>query len=72
MLYRFMELSAVLEPDKPPKTDKASILRDAARILSQLRVETQHLKDANCQLQETIKELKVVHLSSSLSGLLPI
>ncbi|KAI5057327.1 hypothetical protein GOP47_0027342 [Adiantum capillus-veneris] len=55
---RFVELSAVLEPDKPPKTDKASILRDAARILSQLRSDTQHLKDANHQLQETIKELK--------------
>lgn len=56
---RFMELSAVLEPDKPPKTDKASILRDAARILSQLRAESQQLKDANHQLQETIRELKV-------------
>lgn len=55
---RFMDLSAVLEPDKPPKTDKASILRDAARILGQLRMETQQLKDANHQLQETIKELK--------------
>ncbi|MCO5555875.1 hypothetical protein L7F22_009419 [Adiantum nelumboides] len=55
---RFVELSAVLEPDKTPKTDKASILRDAARILSQLRVETQHLRDANQQLQEAIKELK--------------
>lgn len=55
---RFMQLSAVLEPDKPLRTDKASILRDAARILSQLRVEAQQLKDANQELQETIKEFK--------------
>ncbi|MCO5607766.1 hypothetical protein L7F22_061967 [Adiantum nelumboides] len=55
---RFMELSAILEPEKPPKTDKASILRDAARILGQLRVEAQQLKDANLQLHETIRELK--------------
>lgn len=55
---RFMELSAVLEPDKPPKMDKASILRDAARILGQLRAEAQQLKDTNHQLQETVKELK--------------
>ncbi|KAI5056292.1 hypothetical protein GOP47_0028110 [Adiantum capillus-veneris] len=55
---RFMELSAILEPDKPPKMDKASILRDAARILGQLRVEAQQLKDANHQLHETIRELK--------------
>lgn len=55
---RFVELSAVLEPDKPPKTDKASILRDAARIISQLRAETLHFKDTNIQLQDTIRELK--------------
>ncbi|MCO5599740.1 hypothetical protein L7F22_053847 [Adiantum nelumboides] len=56
---RFVELSAVLEPGKPPKTDKASILRDAARIISQLRAEAQHYKETNSQLHETIKELKV-------------
>lgn len=55
---RFLELSAVLEPDKPPKTDKASILRDAARIINQLRAEAQHYKETNNQLHETIKELK--------------
>eukprot|EP00250_Pteridium_aquilinum_P009289 c18571_g1_i2 orf=550-1056(+) len=55
---RFVELSAVLEPDKRPKTDKASILRDAARIISQLRAEAVHYKETNYQLQETIRELK--------------
>ncbi|KAI5066008.1 hypothetical protein GOP47_0018632 [Adiantum capillus-veneris] len=55
---RFVELSAVLEPDKPPKTDKASILRDAARIISQLRAESRHYKETNSQLHDTIKELK--------------
>ncbi|GLJ42559.1 hypothetical protein SUGI_0882290 [Cryptomeria japonica] len=55
---RFTELSSVLEPGKPPKTDKATILCDATRVLNQLRVEAQKLKDSNDQLQETIKDLK--------------
>eukprot|EP01018_Ginkgo_biloba_P034508 Gb_41424 [translate_table: standard] len=55
---RFMELSSVLEPGRPPKTDKATILCDAARVLNQLRAEAQKLKDSNEQLQEAIKDLK--------------
>ncbi|KAH7294772.1 hypothetical protein KP509_27G018100 [Ceratopteris richardii] len=55
---RFIELSAILEPDKPPKTDKASILRDAVRVIGQLRAEAQQYKEVNNQLHETIKELK--------------
>jgi hypothetical protein len=59
---RFLELSAALEPGRPPKTDKATILSDAVRILSQLRSEAQVLQDTNNQLRETIKELKVFWL----------
>ncbi|KAG0619376.1 hypothetical protein M758_4G135300 [Ceratodon purpureus] len=55
---RFMELSAELEPGRPPKTDKATILSDAVRILTQLRTEAQGLQESNNQLRETIKELK--------------
>ena len=54
-----MELSAALEPDRPPKTDKATILNDAVRILAQLRSEAQGLQESNDQLRETIKDLKV-------------
>lgn len=58
-MLRFVELGALLEPGRPPKTDKAAILVDAVRIVTQLRTETQKLKDSNLSLQEKIKELKV-------------
>lgn len=56
--FRFMELSSLLDPGNPPKTDKAAILSDAARVVTQLRNEAQKLKDSNESLQEKIKELK--------------
>jgi len=52
-------LGSILEPGKQPKMDKAAILSDAARMVTQLRMEAQKLKDANENLQEKIKELKV-------------
>ncbi|CAA3008951.1 transcription factor ILR3 [Olea europaea subsp. europaea] len=55
---KYMELGALLEPGRPPKTDKAAILVDAVRIVTQLRGEAQKLKDSNLNLQEKIKELK--------------
>ncbi|XP_042063997.1 transcription factor ILR3-like [Salvia splendens] len=55
---KFMELGALLEPGRPPKTDKAVILIDAVRMVTQLRSEAQKLKDSNSNLQEKIKELK--------------
>ncbi|CAI5497768.1 unnamed protein product [Closterium sp. Naga37s-1] len=55
---RFLELSRSLEPGKAPKADKASILCDAVRVLSQLRAEREALKESNAALQEQIKELK--------------
>ncbi|KAG8365032.1 hypothetical protein BUALT_Bualt18G0060800 [Buddleja alternifolia] len=55
---KFLELGAILEPGRPPKTDKAAILVDAARMVTQLRGEAQKLKDSNSNLQEKIKELK--------------
>lgn len=56
---KFMELAALLEPGRPPKTDKSAILVDAVRMVTQLRGEAQKLKDSNLDLQEKIKELKV-------------
>lgn len=55
---RFLELSAALEPGRPPKSDKATILCDAVRVLGQLRAEAHELKDSNSQLREAIQELK--------------
>ncbi|KAK9225926.1 hypothetical protein WN943_010971 [Citrus x changshan-huyou] len=55
---RFLELGSMLEPGRPPKTDKATILSDAVRMMEQLRTEAQKLKQSNENLQEKIKELK--------------
>lgn len=55
---KFLELGSILEPGRPPKTDKAAVLIDAVRMVTQLRGEAQKLKDSNSSLQEKIKELK--------------
>ncbi|PON48526.1 Basic helix-loop-helix transcription factor [Parasponia andersonii] len=55
---RFLELVAAMEPGRLPKTDKAAILSDAVRILTQLRSESRLLKETIDDLQERIKELK--------------
>ncbi|XP_019070537.1 transcription factor ILR3 isoform X2 [Solanum lycopersicum] len=55
---RFLALSSVLDPGRPPKTEKVAILSDAQRMLIELRTETQKLKESNEELQEKIKELK--------------
>ncbi|KAK3028448.1 hypothetical protein RJ639_039040 [Escallonia herrerae] len=54
----FLELCSILEPGRPPKTDKAAILNDAVRMVTQLRSEAQKLKESNEDFQEKIKELK--------------
>ncbi|KAJ6417320.1 hypothetical protein OIU84_003101 [Salix udensis] len=53
-----MELGSILDPGRTPKTDKAAILLDAIRIVTQLQGEAKKLKDSNSSLQEKIKELK--------------
>ncbi|KAL9262764.1 Transcription factor ILR3-like protein [Drosera capensis] len=55
---KFMELASILEHGRPPKTDKAAILMDAVRMVTQLRSEAHKLKDSNSSLQDKIKELK--------------
>lgn len=55
-------MSSILEPGRPPKTDKAAILNDAVRMLTQLRSEANTLKESNEELQEKIKDLKVLIL----------
>ncbi|XP_042482250.1 transcription factor ILR3-like [Macadamia integrifolia] len=55
---RFLDLGSILEPGRPPKMDKAAILSDAVRMVTQLRNEAQKLKESNESLQEKIKELK--------------
>ncbi|KAG8373160.1 hypothetical protein BUALT_Bualt12G0142200 [Buddleja alternifolia] len=55
---RFSELSAILEPGRPIKSDKLAILGDAIRVLNQLKTETQEYKEMNEKLLEEIKTLK--------------
>ncbi|KAK2453936.1 basic helix-loop-helix (bHLH) DNA-binding superfamily protein [Trifolium repens] len=55
---RFCDLSAVLEPGRPVRTDKPAILDDAIRVLNQLKSEAQELKETNEKLLEEIKCLK--------------
>lgn len=55
---RFLELGTTLDPGKPVKSDKAAILSDATRMVTQLRAEAQQLKDTNESLEDKIKELK--------------
>ncbi|KAJ7968380.1 transcription factor ILR3-like [Quillaja saponaria] len=55
---RFLELGSMLDPGRPPKTDKAIMLGDAVRMVSQLRDEVQKLRESNENLHEKINELK--------------
>ncbi|XP_057476699.1 transcription factor bHLH104-like [Actinidia eriantha] len=55
---RFLELSSVLERERPPKTDKVAILGDAIRVLNQLRAESREFRETNEKLVEEIKSLK--------------
>lgn len=52
-------MGSILEPGRPPKTDKTSVLSDAIRMIMQLRSEAERLNESNVDLQEKIKELKV-------------
>ncbi|TQD74237.1 hypothetical protein C1H46_040233 [Malus baccata] len=55
---RFVELNGVLEPGRPPKTDKAAMLDDTIKVLNQLRAEAQELTETNQKLLEEVKSLK--------------
>ncbi|XP_075516411.1 transcription factor bHLH104-like [Primulina tabacum] len=55
---RFAELSAILEPGRPMKTDKLAIIGDTIRTLGQLKTESQEYSEMNEKLLEEIKTLK--------------
>ncbi|KAL2589233.1 hypothetical protein GLYMA_13G251300v4 [Glycine max] len=55
---RFMELWSIVGPGMPLKMDKAVILSDAVRVVSQLQEEAQKLRESSENLQEKINELK--------------
>ncbi|GMI91487.1 basic Helix-Loop-Helix 105, iaa-leucine resistant3 [Hibiscus trionum] len=55
---RFLELGSILDPGRSSKMDKAVILVDAVRVVTQLRDEARKLRESNESLQEKINELK--------------
>ncbi|XP_042459342.1 transcription factor bHLH115-like isoform X2 [Zingiber officinale] len=55
---RFTELCSIMNPGKPPITDKFVILSDAAHFIKQLRREAKRLKESNEALQNSIKSVK--------------
>ncbi|KAK6911339.1 hypothetical protein RJ641_023432 [Dillenia turbinata] len=55
---RFADLSSLLEPGSPAKTDKSAILNDAIHALQHLRTEVNELKEQKEKLQADIKNLK--------------
>ncbi|KZV53252.1 hypothetical protein F511_21509 [Dorcoceras hygrometricum] len=57
-IYIFQELSSIIEPGRPPKTDKVVILNDAVNMVIQLRKEAQRLQESCNKLQDNVKELK--------------
>ncbi|KAG6538788.1 hypothetical protein ZIOFF_003916 [Zingiber officinale] len=59
---RFTELCSIMEPGKPPKTDKFVILSDATRLVKQLRVEAKKFKESNEALQISIISVKAEKL----------
>ena len=59
VISRFLELASILDPGRSPKMDKAVLLADAVRMVSQLRDEVQKMKESNKRLVEKINELKV-------------
>lgn len=52
-------MGSILDPGRPAKMDKAVILSDAVRMISQLRDDAQKLRESNKHLLEKINELKV-------------
>lgn len=62
LLCRFLELSSILEPGRPPQTDKLAVLGDAIRVVNHLRAESQEFKETNEKLVEEIKSLKVGYI----------
>ncbi|CAL9067109.1 transcription factor bHLH115-like [Musa acuminata AAA Group] len=55
---RFTELCSILDPGKPPKTDKFAILGDATRLLNHLRNEAKKIEESNEALHDAIKNMK--------------
>ena len=54
----FNELSQLLDPGKPSRTDKVSIISDAVKAIVQSRAELQQLRQLNKFLEVPIRPLR--------------
>lgn len=55
-IRRYTDLAALIDPSKAPKTDRNLILEDAVRVIGQLRVENNQLRQLNKLLEERVQE----------------
>ena len=55
---KFMELSALLDPGRPPKTDKATIVTEAAEVIRRMRRELEHLSSSLKSMQQLNERLE--------------
>ena len=59
----FNELSELLDPGKPSRTDKVSVIADAVKAITQLRAESHQMKQLNKFLEvcsaRTLRALQI-------------
>ncbi|CAM8905503.1 unnamed protein product [Rhodiola kirilowii] len=55
---KILELSSLIDPTRPVRSDKLAILGDTIQILKQLKTEAHELEEARKKLNEEIKNLK--------------
>ncbi|KAL9691639.1 hypothetical protein QQ045_012064 [Rhodiola kirilowii] len=55
---KILELSSLIDPTRPVRSDKLVILGDTIQILKQLKTEAHELEEARKKLNEEIKNLK--------------
>ena len=68
-MHSFADLAKILEPGKASKTDKANIISDAIRIVTQLRGENNQLRQLNKFLE--VRRCTCCHSKGVLTGRLP-
>ena len=54
--FRYAELAALIDPGKPPKSDRNLILEDAVRVINHARAENNQLRQLNKFLEDKVQE----------------
>ena len=63
VLRSFNDLSELLDPGKPSRTDKVSIIADAIKAITQLRAESHQMKQLNkfLEVRSALFLLRALH-----------